>query len=43
MRFLSLSISCLLLYYLLSACSQPRAELTNLKQDPHIQVYFNHK
>ena len=43
MHFLSFRISFLLLLWWLCACSKPTSELTNLKQDPQIQVYFNHK
>lgn len=39
LRISFLLLSCLLLF----ACRQTSSESTNLKQDPHIQVYFNHK
>ena len=43
MILLSLRISCLLLACLLWACEKKPSESDNLKQDPHIQVYFNHR
>ena len=43
MSFPSLRISSLLLPWLLCACVRTPSELTNLEQDPHIKVYFNHK
>lgn len=42
MGFLSLSIIFVLLSGWLCACDNNKSELTNLKQDPFIQVYFNH-
>ena len=43
MHFLSLTISLLLLPWLLFACAQNSSKSTNLEQDSQIQVYFNHK
>ncbi|MDJ0689845.1 MAG: phospholipase D-like domain-containing protein [Xenococcaceae cyanobacterium MO_188.B32] len=43
MVFASLRISFLLLPCLLCACGKTTLESTNLKQDPYIQVYFNHR
>ena len=43
MYFIPLIVTVLLLPWLLFACTKVAPELTNLKQDPYIQVYFNHK